>query len=283
MLALASPAVRLQPQTAAPARTAIPVMQYGQFGGVLQGGSLRTWNSPYGQGNQVELGTDGRPLDANVELWQGPGNTPVRMRVYGEDGGLRPISASIPSDPYGRSNTMAIRNAGPLEFPINANFGQDVGPSPEHAATARTIQGGSLKTFQMDSSVQAVQVLLQSEGLPIYATVEVLQGPNNNKQAIELYSDDGSQKPVFYTLETPGYGSVVQVTNRGPMEFPITASVVPEVSRFERGGFGNGGFDRRFDQGPYDGPWAFDGFGPYSGFDGGGYGGYGGYGGGFAY
>ena len=39
----------------------------------------------------------------------------------------------------------------------------------------------------------------------------MLQGPNSNRQTIELYSDDGRSKPIFYTLEMPGYGSTVQV------------------------------------------------------------------------
>ena len=70
--------------------------------------------------------------------------------------------------------------------------------------------------------------------MPVNATVEVLQGPNNNRQGIELYTDDGRNRPVFYTLETPGYGCVVRVNNVGPMEFPMTASVVPDSFQDER-------------------------------------------------
>jgi hypothetical protein len=64
---------------------------------LVQGGSLRTWSyrSPLVENVQIVLSTEGRPLDADIELWNGPDNTPCKMRVYVENGQLRPFSAVI--------------------------------------------------------------------------------------------------------------------------------------------------------------------------------------------
>ena len=65
-------------------RAPAPVMQYGLATGSgptvqIQGETLRTWafKSPAVEKVQVELGTEGRPLEATVEVWNAAGNTPV--------------------------------------------------------------------------------------------------------------------------------------------------------------------------------------------------------------
>ena len=195
---------------------------------VVQGDSLRTWSyeSPFVEQAQVVLTTMGRPLDADIELWQGPDNTPCKMRVYSEDGNLRPFSAVIatPRSP----NTFAIRNIGQPEFPFTANVYANVveGPSRDCTASSRIIQGGALRTYPFDVPVESVEVLLRTDGRPLNARIELLQGPNNNKQVVELYSEDGFDRPFFCILKTPGTGNVVRVVNTAPIEFPMSASVV---------------------------------------------------------
>ena len=196
---------------------------------LVQGGSLRTWSykSPLVEQVQVVLSTEGRPLDAAIELWHGPDDTPCKMRVYIENALLRPFSAVI-ATPRG-ANTVAIRNVGEMEFPIAADvYASDVqNPSYDCATSATTIQGGALRSYPFDPIVNAVEVLLKTDGRPLNARIELLQGPNNNKQVVELYTEDGLDRPFFAVLETPGSGNVVRVVNTAPVEFPMTAAVVP--------------------------------------------------------
>merc|ERR1719326_1202486 len=97
---------------------------------LVQGGSLRTWSyrSPSVEQVQVVLSTEGRPLDADIELWHGPDNTPCKMRVYIENGKIRPFSAVIET-PRG-PNTVAIRNIGQIEFPLAADVVADIVDRP---------------------------------------------------------------------------------------------------------------------------------------------------------
>ena len=196
---------------------------------IVQGGSLRTWSFQEPNVEQVSLvlATEGRPFDADIELWHGPDNTPCKMRVYVENGQLRPFNAAIET-PRG-PNTVAIRNIGDIEFPIRAKVVPDdlIGPSDECIASSTIVQGGALRTYPFDPTVDSVEVLLKTDGRPLNARIELLQGPNNNKQVVELYTEDGFDRPFFCILETPGSGNVVRVVNTAPVEFPMTAGVVP--------------------------------------------------------
>merc|ERR1712084_43164 len=140
----------------------------------VQGGSLKTWTfaSQAVQNVHVCMQTEGRPLDADIELWQGPDNTPCKMRVYVEDGSLRPFSAVIET-PRG-PNTVAIRNIGQIEFPLAACVAADDVDRPlaECASASMTIQGGALRTYPFDPAVESVQVLLKTDGRPLNARIE---------------------------------------------------------------------------------------------------------------
>ncbi len=200
---------------------------------IVHGGSLRTWSYATTKVDRVQvvLQTKGRPLNANVDLWQGPDNTPQKMGVYIEDGAVRPFICSIET-PRGQ-NTVAVRNTGQMEFPLMAHVqaAPKGSPSPAHELAAsslpETIQGGAIKTYSFAPSVSSVQVLLQTDGRPLNARIELLQGPNNNKQVMELYTEDGLERPFFTIIETPGVGNVVRVFNTAPIEFPMAARVEP--------------------------------------------------------
>lgn len=203
----------------------------------VQGGSLRTWSfmSPSVERIQVLLKTNGRPLNADIELWQGPDNTPQKMAVYLEDGDNRPFSAVVES-PRG-SNTMAIRNTAQMEFPLEASVEPAIrgGNTPVLAnfhqriveKRGRTIQGGAIVTFPFDPTVQKVAICMKTDGRPLNSRIELLQGPNNNKQVVEVYCEDGYDRPFVMIVDTPGVGNVVRIINTATVEFPLTASVDP--------------------------------------------------------
>jgi hypothetical protein len=220
---------------------------------IVQGGSLRTWSETTGAVKRVEvcMKTEGRPLNANVELWHGPDNTPLKMSIYCEDGGLRPFSAVIET-PSGQ-NTIAIRNTGQMEFPFAAcvepNVKDVVGRLLDMGAS-KTLQGGAMDTYPFGHTVGSVQVLLKTGGRPLNARIELLQGPNNDKQCIDIYCEDGQQRPFYAVIETPGTGNVVRIINTATVEFPITACVQPylvdtdgDETGVKANGWDNGGTD----------------------------------------
>jgi len=205
----------------------------------VQGGSLRTWSFANPAVNRVYvlLKTDGRPLDADVELWQGPDNTPHKMKVYVEDGGARTFSTFI--DTPRSPNTVCIKNTGHLEFPLYGCVGPDKEAGESCLQTVRRnkgeiIQGGALRTYAFEPMVNSVAVMIKTDGRPLNARIELLQGPNNNKQVLALYTEDGLERPFLAIIQTPGSGNVVRIVNTAPVEFPMHATVVEhEISSID--------------------------------------------------
>lgn len=165
------------------------------------------------------------------------------------------------SDPYQRGNTVSVRNTGSMEFPINAGvsgmpggggydpYGPAGGPgmmnpsgmrpqgfSPPFApsmARGETVQGGALKTFTMDHYVEAVQVTITSDGLPVNAKVELWGTGSNIKQLAEVYNDNGQTRPFAAIIDVPGGSNTIAVKNTGPIEYPIKVVVEPVATSMD--------------------------------------------------
>jgi hypothetical protein len=213
---------------------------------ILQGGALRTWSETTGSVERVQvlMKTEGRPLNANLELWHGPDNTPLKMAIYSEDGLQRPINLVIDT-PTGQ-NTVSIRNTGQMEFPLTGCVLPDVKDAAGRlldSGTLKTIQGGAIHTYPFDHSVVSVQVLLNTRGRPLNARIELLQGPNNDKFVIDVYTEDGMERPFFAVIDTPGTGNVVRIVNTATVEFPMTACVQPYLLEAAGGETGDQGWD----------------------------------------
>jgi hypothetical protein len=218
----------------------------------IQGASLKTWdfNSEHLDAVQVLLKTEGRPLKADIELWQGE-NAPQKISVYSENGETRPLSAFI-ATPYQGHTAVAVKNSGEGEFPMkacveadlhqNGNYLSGSGPANGNQiakftlqqlwdkAQPKTVQGdGATYVVPLESNIQRVQILITSEKNPINARIEILEGPNNVKQVMEIQTEDGKARPFFCVLDLPDpiLTNVMRVVNTGPFEFPIECRIEP--------------------------------------------------------
>jgi len=230
---------------------------------VVQGSSLRVFpfeSSRNSRSLRIDMMTDGRPLEAKAELWHGPSYCPQKIRVYSENGYERPFRACIEPPTLDSNFAVAIRNTGKtFEFPLAASV-QDLEAMDEADANpfydsdllleedggeddsngygnvlsrknGRTIQGGAIRSFNFAPKVDKIQVLLETSGLPLCARIEISQGPDNNKQVMDIFSEDGKRFPIYLAIDLPsstesvssaeGMGHVIRIINAATMEYPI--------------------------------------------------------------
>ena len=81
----------------------------------VQGSTLKTWDigEESTQRVQLSLRSEGRPIDANIELWHTPSYIPTKFRIYTEDGVARPVDAIIETPKHPK--TVAVYNTGPTQ------------------------------------------------------------------------------------------------------------------------------------------------------------------------
>jgi hypothetical protein len=217
----------------------------------IQGGKcLKTWNIMNDNVDRVSvmINNEGVPLSANVEVWQGPNSTPMRLQIASDDGNTYPFSAVLETP--NKHNSVAVRNMSPMEFPMGACVVADVEDAKaggnKQAGQGAVVQAladlgesynvegdNGVESFQFENTVESIQVLLQTDGRPLHARVELVQGPNDNKQVIDIFSENGLEQPFFAVIDTPSMftmsaGATVRIVNTAPSTvFPLSAIVEP--------------------------------------------------------
>ena len=67
----------------------------------------------------------------------------------------------------------------------------------------------------------------------LYAQIELLQTSDMVTQLVEIYTEDGLERPFYIVIETPGEENVVRVVNTAPEGFPMDAVVEPHSINYD--------------------------------------------------
>lgn len=197
---------------------------------LVHGNTLKTWDigGEAIERVQLSLRSEGRPIDARVELWHTPSYIPTKFRVYTEDGLIRPLDVLIETPKHPK--TVAVYNTAALEFPFEATVSNS-GSAKAYDSLANEdhemIQGGALRSYTFGSEVKSVQVLLKTSERNMKAKIELTQGPNQVKQFFEIYASVGYKNPFYAVIKTPGPNCAIRVINQNTVEFPFDAWVLP--------------------------------------------------------
>jgi len=179
----------------------------------------------------------GRPVKAKVELWIGPIRC-VHEMIYDCMNGLQyPLRATLQFKKL--SPVLKVSTDGTYEFPLlcgvfvpNPEESDKIGAATEehfyNAPMKDRVQGGStidskggaIRSFNIDASWEKTQIMVWSKdvGKKSFKTnIEVLQGPNNAKQFINLRCG-GSTQPYHAVIDTPGAGWVIRCNSKKYVE-----------------------------------------------------------------
>lgn len=197
----------------------------------IKGDCLKTWS--YRKSFErvlVCLTTDGGgPLDADIQLWQGPDYSPCRIRSFVGNGELRPFNCVVETP--GSLNTVAIRNRAHEEYPIKASVISKGVYNPfeeprKELEESHLEAGGDPRSFPFEDVVNNARVFLKTDGRPLNARVELMQG-EKVVQAFEISAEDGKARPFCAVIETPGTDNVIRILNTAAVDFPLQVWAEP--------------------------------------------------------
>lgn len=192
----------------------------------IQGQTRHTWNMADASKEivQVALHSNGRPVQADLQVWIGPNWTPVTINAHSEDGSEYPIQTLIGT--RNKAANLEVMNTGPYTMPIKAAVSYAIDP----LASARDkladevegqyMEGGSIHNLAFAPNINQLQILLKTEGKQLNARVELLNGPSNVKASLEVFTNNGALNSLFVVFDTPGAGNAIVVKNLAPLEYP---------------------------------------------------------------
>jgi len=160
--------------------------------------------------------------------------------------GSESIVHSIIELPKGQPATVAVYNREGQEFPMDVSV-VDMGNVGTAVAafqglTPQYIEGGkAVKSFTFGHDVECVEVLLQSNMRNMKARIEILQGPNDDDELIEVETDNANMHPFYTVIQTPGGANTLRIVNENLVEFPLEAFVRPFETTSDETVFNYGG------------------------------------------
>ena len=197
----------------------------------IEGQTRNTWDFPDLTRDTVQFAieSNGRPVNAEIQLWIGPDWTPFTLKAYSEDGGTRPVQALLGT--RNKAAQVEIRNTASYEFPLSAAASYAKPPLSEirtkipETAKGEYIEGGAIESFTFGGDADQVQVFLKTETRQLNVYIELLNGPNNPKQTFEVFTNNGMLNSLYVVFNTMSSPTTVRIHNIAPVEFPCRAYV----------------------------------------------------------
>merc|ERR1711934_1318019 len=180
---------------------------------------------------------NGRPVKAKVELWIGPIRCVHEMKYDCMNGGSFPLKATLQFKKL--APVLKVSTDSTYEFPLECGV---FVPSPDESETIGALtkdmfytapfkervqggstidnKGGAIRSFNIDPTWEKTQIMVWSKdvGKKSFKTnIEVLQGPNNAKQHINLRCG-GSTQPYHAVIDTPGPGWMIRCNSKKYLE-----------------------------------------------------------------
>jgi hypothetical protein len=188
----------------------------------IEGQTRKTWNFNDISKDRVSVavGSEGRPVHTDLDLWIGPDWTPFKLNAYSEDGKLRPIQTLIGT--RNKPANIDIVNTGPSEFPLvaAASYATDAMAEVSQRPKGEICQGSSIRSYAIDPNTKQLEVCLRTDGKQLNAKIELLNSPNNPKQTYEVFTNNGELNSLCVNFNTPDVGTTVRVHNLASVEFP---------------------------------------------------------------